>query len=163
MHFMYLLLCLTDIHDRPSCSPGHLTTPTRYDGQTFVKPPEVLTRDRLLAAYEVRPVLAKLRSTLVGMGCILLATSVLLFGLIRAGTDEDGVYGERTTGGGLGWAGSTRMCCAWYYAGQYGHSRGSGTWELPQLIWLSSACIQLAVYRHSMQWCTTTMWVYHPA
>ena len=25
----------------------------RYDGQTFVKPPEVLARDRLLGAYEV--------------------------------------------------------------------------------------------------------------
>ena len=26
----------------------------RYDGQIFVKPPEVLARDRLLGAYEVR-------------------------------------------------------------------------------------------------------------
>ena len=26
----------------------------RYDGQTFVKPPEVLARDRLLGSYEVR-------------------------------------------------------------------------------------------------------------
>jgi hypothetical protein len=59
-----------------------------------VKPPEVLTRDRLLATYEVRPTLAKLRSTLLSMGGILLVTSVLLFGLIRAGTDEDGVYGR---------------------------------------------------------------------
>ena len=25
----------------------------RYDGQTFVKPPEVLARDRLLGSYEV--------------------------------------------------------------------------------------------------------------
>jgi hypothetical protein len=74
-----------------------------------VKPPEVLTRDRLLATYEVRPTLAKLRSTLLGMGGILLVTAVLLFGLIRAGTDEDGVYGRgarpvprQVTAGGAG-------------------------------------------------------------
>eukprot|EP00775_Hariotina_reticulata_P003658 gene3658-3919_t len=65
-----------------------------YDGQTFVKPPEVLTRDRLLCTYEVRPVLAKVRRTLLGMGVVLLAISVLLLGLIKAGTDEDGVYGR---------------------------------------------------------------------
>lgn len=65
-----------------------------YDGQTFVKPPEVLTRDRLLATYEVRPTLAKLRSTLLGMGGILLVTALLLLGLIKAGTDADGVYGR---------------------------------------------------------------------
>jgi hypothetical protein len=60
----------------------------------FVKPPEVLTRDRLLGTYEVKPVLAKLRRTLLGAGGMLLVVSVLLFGLIKAGTDEDGVYGE---------------------------------------------------------------------
>lgn len=32
-----------------------------YDGQTFIKPPEVLTRDRLLGMYEVKPILRKLR------------------------------------------------------------------------------------------------------
>lgn len=36
----------------------------RYDGQVFVKPPEVLTRDRLLGTYEVKPVLARLRLVL---------------------------------------------------------------------------------------------------
>lgn len=60
-----------------------------------MKPPEILTRDRLLAAYEVRPVLAKVRSTLLGMAGILLTTSVVLFGLIQGGTDADGVYGEQ--------------------------------------------------------------------
>eukprot|EP00879_Flechtneria_rotunda_P001984 GHRR01002159.1.p2 GENE.GHRR01002159.1~~GHRR01002159.1.p2 ORF type:complete len:166 (+),score=64.15 GHRR01002159.1:755-1252(+) len=65
-----------------------------YDGQTFVKPPEVLTRDRLLASYEVRPVLAKARRTLVGMGTILLTASVVLYGLMQAGTDTDGDYGR---------------------------------------------------------------------
>lgn len=58
-----------------------------------MKPPEVLTRDRLLGMYEVKPVLSKLRSTLVGSGAALLVCAVLLFGLIRAGADEDGMYG----------------------------------------------------------------------
>lgn len=59
-----------------------------------MKPPEVLTRDRLLASYQVRPVLDKLRQTLLGAGVILLTSSVLLVGLIQSGTDEYGVYGE---------------------------------------------------------------------
>ncbi|PNW83618.1 hypothetical protein CHLRE_05g237050v5 [Chlamydomonas reinhardtii] len=65
-----------------------------YDGEMFVKPPEVLMRDRLLGTYEVKPVLSKLRSTLVGSAGVLLATAVLLFGLIKAGSDADGMYGR---------------------------------------------------------------------
>lgn len=65
-----------------------------YDGQVFVKPPEVLTRDRLLASYQVKPVLTKLRQTLLGAGVVLLTSAVLLGGLIQSGTDEDGVYGR---------------------------------------------------------------------
>lgn len=38
--------------------------------------------------------LSKLRSTLVGSAGVLLATAVLLFGLIKAGSDADGMYGE---------------------------------------------------------------------
>jgi len=34
-----------------------------YDGQTWVKPPEVLTRDRLVAEYQVQPLLRRLRAT----------------------------------------------------------------------------------------------------
>lgn len=86
------LCCCPPVCARHALTRAH--SARRYDGQTFVKPPEVLTRDRLLATYEVRPTLAKLRSTLLGMGGILLVTAVLLFGLIRAGTDEDGVYGR---------------------------------------------------------------------
>ncbi|GBF89149.1 DUF1230 family protein [Raphidocelis subcapitata] len=65
-----------------------------YDGAQFVKPPEVLGRDRLLGTYEVRPALAKLRSTMVGAAALLVVCSILLSGLIRAGSDEDGVYGR---------------------------------------------------------------------
>ncbi|PNG99941.1 hypothetical protein TSOC_014264, partial [Tetrabaena socialis] len=65
-----------------------------YDGEVFVKPPEVLMRDRLLGSYEVKPVLSKLRSTLLGSAAVLLATAVVLVGLIRGGTDADGMYGR---------------------------------------------------------------------
>jgi hypothetical protein len=65
-----------------------------YDGQTFVKPPEVLTRDRLLGMYETKPVLQKLKVTLIGSGVMLLTSSVLLLGIIRAEADEYGMYGR---------------------------------------------------------------------
>jgi hypothetical protein len=73
-----------------------------YDGQTFVKPPAVLARDRLLGAYEVRPTLAKLRRTLLGCGALLLGCSVLLLVLIRAGSDSDGMYGRAAARPGVG-------------------------------------------------------------
>lgn len=65
-----------------------------YDGQFFVKPPEILTRDRLLGAYEVRPVLARLRTTLQGTGALLLGSAVALSLSIAASSDADGVYGR---------------------------------------------------------------------
>ncbi|TYI50348.1 hypothetical protein E1A91_D12G095700v1 [Gossypium mustelinum] len=49
-----------------------------YDGQMWVKPPEVLARDRLLGSYKVKPVIKLLKQTLVGTGA-LLVTSVFLF------------------------------------------------------------------------------------
>ncbi|XP_020537196.1 protein CONSERVED IN THE GREEN LINEAGE AND DIATOMS 27, chloroplastic isoform X2 [Jatropha curcas] len=49
-----------------------------YDGQMWVKPPEVLARDRLLGSYKVKPVIKMLKQTLVGTGA-LLVTAVLLF------------------------------------------------------------------------------------
>lgn len=67
----------------------------RYDGQTFVKPPEVLTRDRLLGTYEVKPTLARLKTTLLGTGSSLLVSAVLLIGLINSQADADGMVGER--------------------------------------------------------------------
>jgi hypothetical protein len=65
-----------------------------YDGQTFVKPPEVLARDRLLGAYEVNPIMSRLRKTMLGTGGSLLVAAVLLAGAIRAGADADGIYGR---------------------------------------------------------------------
>ncbi|ONI02836.1 hypothetical protein PRUPE_6G224400 [Prunus persica] len=49
-----------------------------YDGQMWVKPPEVLARDRLLGSYKVKPVIKLLKQTLVGTGA-LLVTGALLF------------------------------------------------------------------------------------
>lgn len=54
-----------------------------YDGQIFVKPPEILARDRLLGTYEAKPVLTKLKATLIGSGAMLLTSALLLFGLIQ--------------------------------------------------------------------------------
>lgn len=34
-----------------------------YDGQTWTKPPEVLTRDRLIVSYQVQPILLRLKRT----------------------------------------------------------------------------------------------------
>ena len=70
---------------------GHMR---RYDGQTFVKPPEVLTRDRLLGTYEVKPTLARLKATLLGTGSSLLVSAVLLLGLVNSQADADGMIGE---------------------------------------------------------------------
>uniref|UniRef100_A0A0D9VVL5 DUF1230 family protein n=1 Tax=Leersia perrieri TaxID=77586 RepID=A0A0D9VVL5_9ORYZ len=50
-----------------------------YDGQMWVKPPEVLARDRLLGSYKVvKPVINLLKQTLVGTG-VLLVGAVSLF------------------------------------------------------------------------------------
>lgn len=54
-----------------------------YDGQIFVKPPEVLTRDRLLGTYQVKPVLLKLRQTLLVSASALLLSSLVLAGVIK--------------------------------------------------------------------------------
>mmetsp|Transcript_14026 Transcript_14026/g.39682 ORF Transcript_14026/g.39682 Transcript_14026/m.39682 type:complete len:308 (-) Transcript_14026:1725-2648(-) len=51
-----------------------------YDGQTFLKPPEVLARDRLLGTYEVKPIMAKLKLVTFGTVGGLLAC-VLALGL----------------------------------------------------------------------------------
>jgi hypothetical protein len=49
-----------------------------YDGQTFVKPPAVLARDRLLGSYEARPALNRVRGALAAAAAALVASSVSL-------------------------------------------------------------------------------------
>jgi Conserved in the green lineage and diatoms 27 len=34
-----------------------------YDGQTWIKTPEILTRDRLLVSYEIQPILRRIKIT----------------------------------------------------------------------------------------------------
>lgn len=49
-----------------------------YDGEIWVKPPEVLARDRLLAYYKVKPALRRLKATLVCLAIALVTCSTLL-------------------------------------------------------------------------------------
>ena len=65
-----------------------------YDGERFVKPPEVLARDRLLGTYEVSPVMKRLRRTMLAAGGSLLVAAVLLTGAVRNSADADGMYGR---------------------------------------------------------------------
>ncbi|KAL7112226.1 hypothetical protein ACP275_05G138800 [Erythranthe tilingii] len=50
-----------------------------YDGQIWVKTPEVLARDRLLGSFSVKPVLSRLKNTLVVLGISLLMWTTILF------------------------------------------------------------------------------------
>lgn len=52
-----------------------------YDGQIWVKTAEVLARDRLLGSFSVKPVLGRLKTTLVGLAASLLVCAVLLINL----------------------------------------------------------------------------------
>lgn len=53
-----------------------------YDGQLWVKPPEVLARDRLLGAYQVKPVMNRLKQTLIGAAALLVTATASLFLLV---------------------------------------------------------------------------------
>lgn len=65
-----------------------------YDGQTYVKPPEVLARDRLLGTYEVNPVMKRLRYTMLSTGGSLVLCAALLIGATKATADADGMFGR---------------------------------------------------------------------
>ncbi|KAJ7548102.1 hypothetical protein O6H91_08G117200 [Diphasiastrum complanatum] len=49
-----------------------------YDGQVWVKPPEVLARDRLLGSYTVKPALNRVKLTLVALALSLTACVLIL-------------------------------------------------------------------------------------
>ena len=71
-----------------------------YDGQTYVKDPEMLARDRLLGTYVVRPIVERLRKTLLACG---LGVFVSLTALNAIDAPEYGVDGGNAayeTGGG---------------------------------------------------------------
>jgi hypothetical protein len=70
-----------------------------YDGQTYVKDPEMLARDRLLGTYVVRPIVERLRKTLLACG---LGVFVSLAALDAIDAPEYGVDGGAAYGGGGG-------------------------------------------------------------
>lgn len=49
-----------------------------YDGEVWVKPPEVLARDRLLGSYSVKPILNRVKITLISLAMSLFV-SILIF------------------------------------------------------------------------------------
>eukprot|EP00250_Pteridium_aquilinum_P014590 c22080_g1_i1 orf=1558-2562(-) len=59
-----------------------------YDGQLWVKPPEVLARDRLLGAYQVKPVMNRLKQTLIGAAALLVTATASLFLLVPPQNDD---------------------------------------------------------------------------
>ena len=48
-----------------------------YDGQTWRKPPEVLTRDRLIVAYQIQPILQRLQQTFAVLALLLLTVGLV--------------------------------------------------------------------------------------
>lgn len=65
-----------------------------YDGQVFVKPPEVLARDRLVGTYEVNPIMKQLRTSMLVTGGGLILAAFLLVVSVQTSSDADGVYGR---------------------------------------------------------------------
>ena len=49
-----------------------------YDGQTWIKTPEILIQDRLTGTYEVSPILKKLEKALV-LACGFLASNIIIY------------------------------------------------------------------------------------
>lgn len=52
-----------------------------YDGQTWVKPEEVVQRDRLIVTYQIQPLLKRLKQTFVVYGAIV-ALGTLLWQIV---------------------------------------------------------------------------------
>jgi hypothetical protein len=50
-----------------------------YDGQMWLKPPSVLNRDRLIVAYQVQPILARLRKTGTIIAILISAGTLIWF------------------------------------------------------------------------------------
>eukprot|EP00879_Flechtneria_rotunda_P002131 GHRR01002313.1.p1 GENE.GHRR01002313.1~~GHRR01002313.1.p1 ORF type:complete len:295 (+),score=100.52 GHRR01002313.1:279-1163(+) len=67
-----------------------------YDGQVWVKTPQVLMRDRLMSNHTVKPALARLKRTLLGLGGSLVASVLLLSTLNPAPVNSAAYYGDST-------------------------------------------------------------------
>lgn len=48
-----------------------------YDGQTWIKPSEVLMRDRLIVSYQIQPLLQRLQYTFISLLLLLLMGSII--------------------------------------------------------------------------------------
>ncbi len=48
-----------------------------YDGQTWLKTPEILNRDRLLVSYEIKPILQRIQITFVTLIVMIIACTSL--------------------------------------------------------------------------------------
>lgn len=49
-----------------------------YDGQVWIKPPEILLQDRLIGTYEIYPGISRLQVTLISLFSLLLLSLILL-------------------------------------------------------------------------------------
>jgi len=65
------------IHSRLANSTVFYEESGWYDGQAWQKPPEVLARDRLVVAYQVKPILKRLYQTFASLMLILMAGSLV--------------------------------------------------------------------------------------
>ncbi|XP_010262155.1 PREDICTED: uncharacterized protein LOC104600739 [Nelumbo nucifera] len=72
-----------------------------YDGQIWVKTAEVLARDRLLGSYSVKPVLSRLKFTLIGLA----ASLVLCFLVFNVESGQRNPYNPSEEAGGRAIAG----------------------------------------------------------
>ena len=80
---MGVVLALVRLYLGWSYVCDRLTSPTIfyeesgwYDGQTWTKPPEVLTRERLIVTYQVQPILQRLQRTFGLLALLLLAGTI---------------------------------------------------------------------------------------
>lgn len=68
-----------------------------YDGQIWVKTAEVLARDRLLGSFSVKPVLSRLKYSLVTLAASLFVCALLLFNIDE--TQKGSYLSSKETGG----------------------------------------------------------------
>ncbi|NMG18559.1 CGLD27 family protein [Brasilonema bromeliae] len=48
-----------------------------YDGQTWMKPEEVVTRDRLVVSYSIKPIISRLQMTFAGLAVLFVAGTIV--------------------------------------------------------------------------------------
>jgi hypothetical protein len=76
-----LYLGWTYIHSRLANTMVFYEESGWYDGQLWLKPPEVLARDRLIVSYQVQPILQRLRRTF-GVLALLIVVGGMLWNFV---------------------------------------------------------------------------------